>query len=315
MIFRVFIGVILNCFLINVATAESNNEQLNNEKNWAVSWIPYYSTIHQNSTDAGLATKTKINSQSVRIEKRINSGFDFGVDLTYEQSNQVTNKELPGFADKAGLSQNSYEANIFGRKKLGAVALETHFRFGRDHYNLVRPDLLTGLVGKSKSNGYHLGAYFEASAMIPINKHLFVRPIVDLDYEYLSVDSFSEIGAGPGNITFARVEDRRAIGQVGMALGTKIDFSDTDSLTLFINTKYRRNFITGPISTNAVQPLGLGALGKQSLSIGPEKEGLVLDVGSILAKNNDMQLWAVYRGQYFSTSTRHGFSGLLKIEF
>ncbi|MBL1404403.1 MAG: autotransporter outer membrane beta-barrel domain-containing protein [Rhizobiales bacterium] len=313
--FRICLGLILHVVLIGAAFAEANAEQLIKDKSWSATWIPYYATINQDATKGSLATTTTINSQSFRIEKRINSVFDIGIDLTFEQSNQVANKKLSGFGTKASLGQDSYEANVFGRTKVGVISLESHVRFGRDNYKLLRPDLLTGLVGQSKSSGYHFGSYVEASATIPLNEYFFVRPVVDFDYEYLSVNSFSETGAGPGNITFSRVEDRRAIGQVGIALGAKWDMSDASSLTVFVNTKYRRNFLTGPISTNAVQPRGLGYLGKQTLSNGQEKEGLILDVGTMLSKNNGMQIWAVYRGQYFPSSTRHGLSGQLKISF
>ena len=278
-------------------------------------WAPYFAKIEQAGKNGGASSTTRIHSQTLSLERRISSAFELGFDLTYEFQDQSSNRILPGFAESASLLQDSYEVNLFGRWTHGIFSIEPNFRFGLEDYKLTRPDPLTGLTARSKTNGYHLGAYIEASALIPLNDFLFLRPIADFDYEYLTADPFVETGNGLGNVSYGRVEDERAIGQIGAALGASAPLSDTSRLTAFINAKYRRNFITGPVQTDARLAANNASLGKQTLSEGQEKQGLILDAGTIINKDKRFELWTLYRGQYFPSSTRHGFAAQLKLTF
>ena len=301
--------------LTNASNAQSLTTPASQDKDYSVYWAPYFAKIEQEGKNGSASTTTRIHSQTLSLEKRISSAFDIGFDITYENQNQSSDRILPGFSEPASLVQDSYELNMFGRWKYGAISIEPNLRFGIEDYHLTRPDPLTGLTPKGETSGYHVGAYIEASALIPLNDYLFFRPIIDFDYEYLTADAFVEAGNGLGNVAYGRVQDERAIGQIGAAVGAVVPISETSRLTAFVNAKYRRNFITGPVQTDASLAVNNMSLGKQTLSEGQEKQGLILDAGTIIASEGKFELWTVYRGQYFPNSTRHGFAAQLVANF
>lgn len=275
----------------------------------------YFARIDSRSTSGRLPTNTKISSHSLRAETSFSPSFDFGIDFVTENQTQTANSNLPGFTTAASLKQKSNELNAFGRFKHSVFVFESHFRAGLDNYELTRPDQLTTLIARSQTDGYHLGGYFEASAVIPFNDYFFIRPVADFDYEYTAIESFTETGASVGNVSYDRIEDRRAIGQVGLAIGAVLPLAAHKTVTAFANAKYRRNFITNPVQTNAVQPAGLGKLGQQTIASGPEKSGFMFDLGAIISAKNNLEIWTVYRGQFYNNSTRHGFAAQIKVSF
>ena len=310
-----FSFIIAGILFITSTQSQSLHPETHPNGTYSVYWAPYFAKIKQEGQNGGAGSTTRIHSQTLSLEKRISPAFDLGFDLTYEYQNQSSDQLLSGFAKRASLVQDSYELNLFGRWTHNAISIEPNIRFGFEDYQLTRPDPLTGLIPSGETSGYHVGAYIEASALIPLNDYVFIRPIIDFDYEYLTADAFVETGNGPGNLAYEQVDDKRAIGQIGTAIGAVLPLSETSRLTTFVNAKYRRNFITGPVQTEAKLALTDFSLGKQTLSEGQEKEGLILDAGTILVKDGKFELWTVYRGQYFPRSTRHGFAAQLSVSF
>lgn len=286
---------------------------------WAATWASYFAQNKTNGSGGSAGTTNDIQAHILTIERRIADGFVAGFDFKFENQEQKQDAPPPNYSQPGRLFQESYEANFFTRYTHGPFSIEPNIRFGLDDYELDRPDTIsnTGLVGKSESNGYHVGFYLELAALLPLTEHIFLRPVASYDYEYKTVDPFKETGVAAGpldfNIAFDRLHDRRAIGEVGMGLGAQLPLGDKATITPFVVGKYRRNFITGSVETNA--SIGSNSLGKLPLASGQEKEGFLLDTGAFISGTNNMELWAVYRGQYFPNSTRHGIAGQAVLKF
>ena len=298
-----------------VALAEGQLQAPAFDDSWTLSKTLYWGQLKQQATNGSVGTTTSFSSQSISLEKRFSDAFSLGVDLIAHQQNQFQDKAPAGFTQAGRLRRDYFEANVIGRWSYGPLMITPQVRYGRDQFELARPDTTTGLIARAKSDGFHIGGFIEATLTVPLNDYVFVRPVVNFDYEYLTVESFSESGAGPANIAFDKIEDRRAIGEVGMAIGVALPIESFGTLTPVVNVKYRHNFITGPVETHAELASGAADLGTKTLSSGQEKEGILLDAGTILSNNDNLQLWTFYRAQYFPTSTRHGLAAQLKLNF
>lgn len=281
----------------------------------SATWTGYWTRNKQRATGGSAGSTTTAVGQVVTLEKRVSSAFEVGFDLTFEEQEQLSDATPAGFSLPPRLAKSSSELNGFVRYSRGPLTIEPNLRVGIDDYELRRPDIPTGLTGNSKSNGYHWGAYLEMSVLLPISSNLFIRPTVDFDYSELEVDAFTEGGAGPANIAFEQVTDRRSVGQIGMAVGGIIPLAEIGVLKPFVSVKYRHNFITGPVQTRAKLASGAADLGQQTLSSGQEQSGVVVDVGTILTGRKNAELWAVYRGTYFPTATKHGLGTQFKLTF
>lgn len=260
-----------------------------------------------------------ISAYSIILERRVSDRFSYGFGFTHEDIDQVQDIVPTGFSQSGRLGQKSYEVSVFGRFTKGIFAIEPHLRIGFDDYNLERPDTLTnkGLVGRAETRGYHAGFFIEATATVPFNDHVFLRPVLNFDYEYTTADPFTETGVSIGpnnfNLSYNRVSDRRAIGEAGLGVAAIHPLRQSGTLTVFAVGKYRRNFITGPITAQASN--SLMQLGTVTLSNGQERDGFLFDTGFFVAGRNNMEIWATYRGQFFQNSSRHGLSGQIKIRF
>lgn len=285
------------------------------DSEYSVFWTPYWGQIDQKATDGGLASTTTINSQSLSVTRRIRDGFSLGFDLTYEDQTVETDTRLPGFAKPARLDTESLEVKLKSSWTYGLLTFDPQVRFGVDDYELDRPDTLTYSMANAKTDGYHVGGYFEVSSVLPIVGNLFLRPTASFDYEYTHADSFTETGNGLGSLSYDKIGDERAIGEIGLGLAALFEFGENSTFAPFVNAKYRRNLLTGPIETEARSAYGFGDLGTVAIATTQEKQGMLLDAGAIMTINNQMELWALYRGQYFPNSTRHGFAGRLAVNF
>lgn len=289
------------------------------DRRWSTTWASYWGEDKQDGDAGASGVTSTIQANTVTLEKRVFDNFSIGLDLTYETQNQVQDEVPAGFTQAGRLSQQSYEANFFGNFTHGIFSIEPNVRVGLDDYELERPDTLTntGLIGRSQTNGHHLGFNVEAAITVPINSYIFLRPTVNYDFEFVTADPFKEVGVSIGpnnfNISFDRVEDKRSIGEAGIGLAAKIPIEGFGTLTPFVVGKYRRNFITGPVTAHA--STSTTALGEITLANGQEKEGFMFDAGMFLTSQKNMEIWAVYRGQYFPSSTRHGVAGQIKINF
>jgi len=241
--------------------------------------------------------------------------FRAGADLIYRHQNQVSDNRLPGFTKPGQLGREKYELNLYTQLQLQGLSVTPSLYVGPDFYDLERPDALTGLTGQSSTKGWHAGVNLEASYLVPITQGLFVRPIADIDYSILTANAFTETGAGPNNVAFDRVKDERTVVQAGLGLGGVIPISDDHSIVPFVQARYRHNFNSDPISTDARLASGLLDLGEVALSTAQEADGLILNGGFFYAGKSNVEIRAAYEGEYFPSSTTHTLSGRLKFTF
>lgn len=289
------------------SAAETDGLQLRFSSTW--------STESQQETSQTQAGTTQGGKHLLAISKTISPETTIGIDLSRTTMDQKTDRLAPGFTEHGHLGKQSVEANTYAIIERFGLAVRPSFRLGFDEYQLDRPDTaLTQAMGRSRSNGFHVGTNLEISALLPLSDRLFLRPIADIDYSYLTVDPFSETGLGPYGADFDRIVDKRTTSQIGFAVASRLPMGEKAWITPFIQARYRHNFNTRPITTNAA----IKALNMQDnviLSAGQEADGFIFNTGAFLAGDGGWEALAVYEGKFFPSLVGHSISGHLKISF
>lgn len=274
-----------------------------------------FSTESQRETGATQPGTTTIWKQTLTVSTAVSPGATFGLDLSHTSQNQKTDRLAPGFTEHGHLGREIFEGNVFAAINRFGLTIRPSIRLGFDRYELDRPDTaITQAMGRSRSDGYHIGTNLEVTAVLPLSNRVFLRPIADIDYSYLTVDPFAESGLGPYGATFDRVIDERTTSQIGLAIAARLPIGEQAWLTPFIQARYRHNFNTRPITTNAaIQFLNLQ--GDVALATAEEADGLILDTGFFLTREDGWEVMAVYEGKFFPSVTDHTISGHLKTSF
>jgi len=297
----------------------------------SVSFKTDWSRERQRQTSEASASTTKGVKQTFTISRALQADRSAGVDFTHTDLRQVTDRFAPGFSEAGTLKRDSFEANAFFEFQHMGVTVKPSVRLGFDDYQLSRPDTLVtgsfpgfGQMARAKSSGFHAGANLEVSAILPLSGSLFLRPIADIDYSYLTVKPFSETGATvtlsgygtvSGNAAFDRVVDERVTSQIGAAVAARLAVSDEFLLTPFLQARYRHNFNTAPISTHAALIANPAMEQEAVLAVAEEADGLILDAGAFLAGAGNWEVLAVYEGKFFPSLTGQTFSGRLRMSF
>lgn len=263
-------------------------------------------TEHEASPDSS-AAKTSTIGRLLAIRNNISERLALGLEYSDRVIDKTINTPPAGFTKAGRLKREAQTVTLFADINIAEAIVSPSIRMGLDAYKLERPDLLTGLLAMASSDGRHYGANIEVSKTIPIAKGLFIRPTAELDYSLITVKAFTETGAGPANISFNALEDERITGELGIALGAALPISQKLIFAPFINAKFRRNFITGPIETGAKLANGMD-LGKQILSVGEEPRGYLLDAGAYIFAEDRLEILIAYQGEYFPSTTTHGFA-------
>lgn len=249
------------------------------------------------------------------VSKAISPETTIGIDFSRTTMVKTTDRLAPGFTEHAHLGKESIEANTFAVIERFGLTIRPSIRLGFDEYQLDRPDTtLTQAMGRSRSSGFHVGTNLEVSTVLPLSDRLFLRPIADIDYSYLTVDPFSETGLGLYGADFDRIIDERTTSQIGLAVATRLPLGEQAWITPFIQARYRHNFNTQPITTNAAIKV-LNMQKNVVLSTAEEADGLILDTGVFLAGAGGWEAMAVYEGKFFPSLIGHTISGHLKISF
>lgn len=260
------------------------------------------------------STTTALES-ILSVSRYFSANVRAGAEFTYRHQNQEADSALPGFTKPGRLGREKLQLDLFAQYQIDGFSITPSLYVGPDYYELERPDVLTGLTGMATSAGWHGGVNLEISYLMPVTEWLFVRPIADIDYQYLTVNPFTETGAGPNNVAFDRVHDERTVAQIGAGIGGVVPLGEAHSLIPFLQARYRRNFNSDPITTSARLASGLANLGDLALSTSQEGDGLILNTGFFYAGRSNIELRAAYEGEYFQHSTTHTLSGRLKFTF
>jgi len=271
--------------------------------------------LKQRRTEEAAPSTTKSLESTLSFVRRFSPEFLAGMNLSVRNQDQESDDLVPGFDEPASLQRDKYEAEFFGFFRHNNIEISPSIRGGFDSYELVRPDFLTGLTGVSTPNGYHGGVNLEVAMLLPLSQRLFLRPVADIDYSILAVESFTESGAGPNNIAFDSIFDVRTTAQAGLGMGTLIPTGEESWIIPFVQARYRRNFNSDPITTHAALASGILDLGEVVMQISEEPDGLILNTGFFYRHSSKMEIRAAYEGSFFPSSSSHSLSGRLSVSF
>lgn len=287
------------------------------KSSYTISFVPFVEHGTQRETTELTPSSTSVIGGAIALSKEISSEFSVGGVLSYTLFDNVDDFLTPGFTKPGRLGSESYVASFYTEFSKKNFTIKPTIRGGIDDYELERPDVTTGLVAFSQSRGWNIGTQVEASVLLPLPglQGIFLQPLGDIDYSFFTAREFTETGAGPSNLAFDRVNDTRVVGQLGLGLVGVIPHRTLGLIAPYASVKYRRNFITGPIQTNAALASGLLNFGEVALLPGQEANGIAVDAGLLINGTNRLDLAIVYSGQFFQTSSHHLGSAELKISF
>jgi hypothetical protein len=304
-----FSSLTARAFEPNISTADylSGDTHVSVSHNWTQDT--------QRETSKARPSTTTAHETTLTISRKITPSVRAGIDFDYRDQLQESDYLLPGFTEPGRLGRKKYEAGAFAIISHHGFSITPSARIGFDDYELDRPDVLTGLTGRSKTRGFHSGGNLEVSYLMPLSSWLYLRPIADIDYSYLTANAFTETGAGPNNVAFERVVDERTVAQMGFGLASVLPIAENIWLAPFIQARYRHNFNSDPITTDAALASGFLDLGEVELSTSQGPDGVILNSGFFLKAGPNLEIRAAYEGEYFPSSTAHTLSGRLKLAF
>lgn len=206
---------------------------------------PFGGGLRQNAT-AGFAGYDGSNwGLSGGYDHTFNNATTAGLAFTYTNTKIGYNDQQSGDSNKI----DSYEISAYGSHDLGVAYLEAMAAWSRQTYATHRDTSLNGIASGS-FDGDVWGARIGAGLPLAIYSATTLTPIVRLDWNHISQNAYTEIGAGALNLAVAGASTDRLRGSLGAQLN-----HDTKLLGFaiqpFLRAFWHYDFMNSGVSSSA----------------------------------------------------------------
>ncbi|MEM7426261.1 MAG: autotransporter outer membrane beta-barrel domain-containing protein [Pseudomonadota bacterium] len=243
-------------------------------------------------------------SNSVEFENASRSGLIILLSATHMDYVVVDDVTPAGFSKPGELGWQSVEFQASVTADILGIQTKPSVVIGVADYHLSRPDPLVAATALADSKGWNIELHQSLSKLIPLTDWLFLNPTVALEFSYLTVDPFTERGAGAANVSFGRLDDHRFRLDSGAQIGAVFPAGSFGTVSVLAEALWQHNVLTGPYKAQASSAL-LGNLGNVALARGPEANGASLSGTITWNTPNFGELTAGYSGQFFKSTTTH----------
>jgi uncharacterized protein YhjY with autotransporter beta-barrel domain len=239
------------------------------------------------------------------ISYRMTSNLAAGVLFDYSHTDATTD----GYGSKTKV--DSYTPGVFATYGDKGFFINGLFAYGRNNYSNNRAIPVIGGIANSNPDGNQYTAALDAGYDLHLGESLTVTPSGGLTYTHLDIDSFTETGAAPANLSVDAQHDDSLRSRLGASVSY---LTGIGRLTLIptLSAMWQHEFLdeNAPI-TSSFNDFSSGAFTIHSVSMG--RDSALIGVGLTAQLDNSMAIFfeasADVNNDYNAENFIGGFKG------